>query len=360
MSCANPVNQVPRSRDSIREKYQPDREFKSLKRYNLDTKKEQIDIPLLSICCATYNHEEYIINSLNSLLSQKVDFKYEVIIGEDCSTDSSRELLKGIISNNPNIFEPIYWDLNVGFIKNFREIFRRAKGKYIICLETDDYWIDSTKLQTQVDILEHDLSLIAVAHDCLVVDNSNNPNGEVFPSKKSGYYTLKDYRNSIMPGQSTTVMFRNIFKMEDCDTSLVDNIYDTWGPIDRRIFFTLAAYGKILCIPERMSAYRHVTSTGSSFSATNKFSLSNNLAYYKNYLQYVHQNAFCKEIVYTAEAVFFKALIMAYIHKDYKTSIAAVFKDWKDLRYRMKCTGFVFNYYVKKVFKGLKQYKNFG
>ena len=112
----------------------------------------------VSICCVTYNHEKYIEQALKSFLEQKVDFKYEILIHDDASTDKTADIIRKYEKLFPDIIKPIYQSVNqysIG-ITNItqRYNFPRAKGKYIAICEGDDYWTDKHKLQRQVSILE--------------------------------------------------------------------------------------------------------------------------------------------------------------------------------------------------------------
>ena len=111
--------------------------------------------PQVSVCMLTYNHEKYIAQAIESVLMQKTDFDYELVIGEDCSVDKTREIVKKFQLKCPNIIKPIYHERNVGASRNcFEFVLPACKGKYIALLEGDDYWIDSLKLQKQIDVFE--------------------------------------------------------------------------------------------------------------------------------------------------------------------------------------------------------------
>ena len=111
---------------------------------------------MVSICCITYNQEKYIRETIDSFLMQKTNFKYEVIIHDDCSTDSTTKIIKEYEKKYPNIIKPIYEEENQmskGKVITFMT-YRKAKGKYIALCEGDDFWIDENKLQKQVDYME--------------------------------------------------------------------------------------------------------------------------------------------------------------------------------------------------------------
>jgi glycosyltransferase involved in cell wall biosynthesis len=111
--------------------------------------------PIVSICCSVYNHEKYIEDAIKSFLMQKTNFKYEVLIHDDASTDKTAEIIKRYELVYPNIIKPFYAKENE-YLKGFRRGSRikRAKGKYIAICEGDDYWTDINKLQKQFDYMQ--------------------------------------------------------------------------------------------------------------------------------------------------------------------------------------------------------------
>lgn len=110
--------------------------------------------PLVSVRILAYNHEKYITRAIESVLNQKCDFLYEILIGEDCSTDSTRLICLEYQKKYPDIIKLILNDNNIGLIKNYVNVTNEARGKYIACCAGDDYWCDDYKLTKQVDFLE--------------------------------------------------------------------------------------------------------------------------------------------------------------------------------------------------------------
>ena len=109
---------------------------------------------LLSVYIITYNHERYIAQAIDSVLMQKTNFEFEIVIGEDSSTDNTRDIIQSYISRYPDKIRLITSNKNVGAGRNAVRTLKACKGKYIASLEGDDYWITKDKLQKQVDILE--------------------------------------------------------------------------------------------------------------------------------------------------------------------------------------------------------------
>ena len=113
--------------------------------------------PLVSILCITFNHANFIRNTLEGFLIQKTNFPIEIIIYDDASQDGAQMIIKEYEAHFPSIIKPIYqgenqYSKNVDVGKDF--IFPNIKSKYIAICEGDDYWTDPLKLQKQVDFLE--------------------------------------------------------------------------------------------------------------------------------------------------------------------------------------------------------------
>lgn len=131
---------------------------------------------MVSISCATYNHENYIRDAIEGFLMQKTDFKFEIIIHDDASTDRTVEIIKDYQKRYPEIIKPIYQTENQ-FSKGVRIgkiIYGHAKGKYIASCEGDDYWTDPHKLQKQVDFMEANPDYSMCGHATKVIDVTTN------------------------------------------------------------------------------------------------------------------------------------------------------------------------------------------
>lgn len=129
--------------------------------------------PLASIVVITYNHAPYIAECLDSLLMQQTEFPFEICIGEDGSTDSTRELCRDYAERHPHCIRLIEHRRDAPDRKeyiapgnyNFARTCAATRGTYIACCEGDDSWIDPHKLQKQVDLLEADSNLVLVHSD---------------------------------------------------------------------------------------------------------------------------------------------------------------------------------------------------
>ena len=111
--------------------------------------------PKVSAIIITYNHVRFIAQAIESVLLQEVDFPVEIIIGDDCSTDGTRELVKAYAEKYPNVIRALLPAHNLGMGKNFRALYTACNGEFIALMDGDDYWSDPRKLQKQVAFMEH-------------------------------------------------------------------------------------------------------------------------------------------------------------------------------------------------------------
>lgn len=109
---------------------------------------------MTSICMITYNHAEFISQAVEGILKQETDFLIEFVIGEDCSTDQTREICLKYEQEYPEIVRVLPRTVNLGAASNFIDALSNCKGKYIALCEGDDYWTDPLKLQKQINFLE--------------------------------------------------------------------------------------------------------------------------------------------------------------------------------------------------------------
>lgn len=113
--------------------------------------------PIVSVCVITFNHREYIAEALESILMQEVEFGVEILIHDDASTDGTQEIIRSYSERYPNLIHTVIQKENQyskGKLPNPAFNYPRARGDYIALLEGDDYWLDSRKLQRQVNALK--------------------------------------------------------------------------------------------------------------------------------------------------------------------------------------------------------------
>jgi len=117
----------------------------------------------------TYNHEPFIAQAIEGVLMQKTNFKYELVIGEDCSTDNTRKICEEYAHNYPDIIRLLPSEKNLGMFANGTRTMKACmNGKYIALCEGDDYWTDPNKLQKQVDFMESNKCVSLCYHKVLI------------------------------------------------------------------------------------------------------------------------------------------------------------------------------------------------
>lgn len=129
--------------------------------------------PVVSVHMVTYNHEPYIRQAIEGVIMQKTDFEFELVIGEDCSQDKTREICFEYQRKYPDKIRVLWWHENVSKLGgNGRRNLARCRGEFIAFCEGDDYWIDPLKLQKQVDAMRTYSSVsVAFSGGMLLVDD---------------------------------------------------------------------------------------------------------------------------------------------------------------------------------------------
>ncbi|MEE1211697.1 MAG: glycosyltransferase [Treponema sp.] len=96
---------------------------------------------IFSVVVIAYNQEKYIEKTLDSILSQEHSYSYEIIIGDDCSSDKTPQIIEEYRKSYPSIVKPIYNSKNLGAMNNYYNTISKVKGKYIMICGGDDYWL---------------------------------------------------------------------------------------------------------------------------------------------------------------------------------------------------------------------------
>ncbi len=202
----------------------------------------------VSVAIVTYNHEKFIAKALDSVLMQKTNFDYELVIGEDCSTDRTRDILLDYQKRYPNKFRLLLHEENLGMHEHGARVLDACTGEYIAMLDGDDYWTSPEKLQKQVDFLDNHPECSICYHDALIVheDGSREPM-HYRPSQKA-FSTVEDlFLDNFIP--TGAVMFRSgLF-------GRVPDWVSTLKMGDWLIHILNALHGKIGYLDETMAVY---------------------------------------------------------------------------------------------------------
>lgn len=139
---------------------------------------------MVSVCCISYNHQNYIRRCLESLVNQTTDFRYEIVVHDDASTDGTPDIIREYAERYPDLIVPILQVENQ-YSKGVRAltsaILSVASGKYIVEIEGDDFWCDSEKLKLQVEALESHPECSACVHATDTVDRDGKPQSRHLP-----------------------------------------------------------------------------------------------------------------------------------------------------------------------------------
>jgi glycosyltransferase involved in cell wall biosynthesis len=203
----------------------------------------------LSVAMITYNHEQFIRQAIESVLDQKVNSDFEIVIGEDCSTDNTRTIVAELQQQYPERIVALMRPHNLGAMRNLQETLAACKGQYIALLEGDDYWTTQHKLQKQVDFLDTHPDCAISCHRVQFIDEMNSGQSGVFPSLPSGTYTIDDLlRGNFIMTCSAVCRWGSMGRLPDWFLGL--NLAD-WP-----MFALLARAGSIELIDDVMAAYR--------------------------------------------------------------------------------------------------------
>lgn len=203
----------------------------------------------LSILVVTYNQENYIRQCLDSIVEQKKDFDYEVIVSDDCSTDATPQICDeyGVKYSHFKIF---HQKNNIGLLKNWEFVMNRCEGEYVAILEGDDYWLDPQKLQKQIEFLDSHLEFSAVFTRAKIhyMEEGMDVSAEKYlPTLEEREYTEREIceRFCVL---SSSLMFRNCLRPIRYSNQL---LY-----ADLYTFILLAKKGRLYCLGEQTVAYR--------------------------------------------------------------------------------------------------------
>ena len=231
--------------------------------------KNTVDAPAckVSVLCATFNHEEYLRQTLDSFIAQKTDFLFEVLVNDDASTDSTADILREYAERYPEIIRPFYQKENLYSRRmNVYDLvfFPAARGEYIALCEGDDYWNDPEKLQRQVDWLDIHPEYSACVHNS-IGKFSDQPDRVLFAQDGDRDIPFEQVINGMSHAYHTSsILARREFILNPPDYRNV--AYEKGYFTDYAIGVRLCLEGKVRFLDRCMSVYR----IGSNPSAWSK------------------------------------------------------------------------------------------
>jgi glycosyltransferase involved in cell wall biosynthesis len=169
----------------------------------------QEKVPQVSVCIITYNQEKYIRECLQSVVDQKTNFDYEVLVADDCSTDGTKRIIREFAESYPKMIKPIFHSTNIGVSNNFIFVHKAATGEYIAHLDGDDYWLPG-KLQIQKEFLDKTADCNVVFTRMIRLDRKGNFNLDKVEINKLPYngFTRADIFALGTVGAHSSKMYR--------------------------------------------------------------------------------------------------------------------------------------------------------
>jgi glycosyltransferase involved in cell wall biosynthesis len=203
----------------------------------------------LSVMIVTYNQERYIEQTLNSALMQRTNFPFEIVIGEDCSTDKTREIVKSIAAKHPDKIRLLLRDKNLGMHENHRQTHFECRGQYIAMLEGDDFWTHPDKLQRQVDFLDAHPECVLCYHNVLIFDEHTNEEAFYCRPNHPEIQKIDDLMQEIFVNTASVVLRNGLF--DEFPETGKDLLMGDWS-----YYIWLASFGKLGYLPDVMACYR--------------------------------------------------------------------------------------------------------
>ena len=208
---------------------------------------------LVSVCIASFNQEEFISDCLTSVLTQKTNFEFEIIIGDDASTDNTQHIIRRTCKNK-KICKLVLREKNLGCPFNGLDIWGKSNSKYIAIIDGDDYWTDPYKLQKQVDYLEANPECSITSHQVLDINEKGNLLSKSKKKEKSiiiKKYKYFDENFNETASQPGSWVFRSCL-INSLPTIITKIIYG-----DDLMWIHFLNHGYAYIFNYEMSCYRH-------------------------------------------------------------------------------------------------------
>lgn len=220
--------------------------------------------PILSVVIITYNQENYIAQTLDSILNQKHNYSFEIVIGDDCSVDNTRKIINKYATEYPNIIVPIFNEVNLGIVKNYFNVLEHTSGKYIMECAGDDWWLPE-KINIQINFMELN-SDVGLCYGKVLEFNENKHKYSKKIIGKLCETASELLKINEIPALS--VCFKRELAMKYIST--VNPLSKDWLMEDYPMWLWFAFESKIKMLPDTLGVYRLVNESGSHFTNIDK------------------------------------------------------------------------------------------
>jgi len=192
--------------------------------------------PVVSICIQTYNQSKFISTCLDNILNQNVNFEYEILLGDDKSSDGTREICLKYANNFPDKIRLFLHERennisienkSTGLFNSFFNLLS-AKGKYIAYCDGDDYWNDRFKLQKQVEFLEKNENYSICYHGIKTVDENGNEVFKEHLEQSQRDFTSEELKKVLVQPAISTWCFRNLIEEIPIEMTKTINADNFW------------------------------------------------------------------------------------------------------------------------------------
>jgi glycosyltransferase involved in cell wall biosynthesis len=202
----------------------------------------------VSVAFITYNHEPFVAKALDSVLMQD-GVEFEIVVGEDCSTDQTREVVAGYAGRHPGRIRILPTLNNLGMQRNVARTLGACGGEYVALLEGDDYWTEPDKLLKQVKLLDHRPGCAICFHNVFVVYEDGRPSHPFRLEDSKTVFTAEDLAAvNFIPTCSAMLRNRPCIPCPDWLLHM--------PMVDWPLFLLCAERGTIAYLSDRMGAYR--------------------------------------------------------------------------------------------------------
>jgi len=290
--------------------------------------------PLLSVAVVVYNQEKYISQTLDSIIDQEHDYPYEIVIGDDCSTDDTRNILQKYREKHPETIKLLLNEKNTGLKKNTYNVYGNCSGKYIMQCDGDDYWLPG-KINIQISFMENNPLAGMCCGQALFLYGNNRFVSNPFRGKITF--------NELIAGNpipALTACFRNILLQKYIEE--INPLEKNWLTEDYPVWLWLAHNSKIVFLDNNFGVHRCLQGTLSrpkNLQKFEQFTVSTydikyfflslyNIPHLKEELENEKMKLLASYAALNRQYYFYKKYISGVSGSEFKTQVKRIFGLW--------------------------------